>query len=160
MGFLDDLQRGADSLTKSVTGTVDDTQARYRAERAAARLRPAHLPPADRCAAAERRRRNSSGVERPARPPREAPELGAGDEGHRGAATPAARSPAAAPAAGRHRSAAACARGDRAAPAAGRPDQPPPAPGAIAPPPPPGTVTAQPPPPPPGAATPPPPPPG
>ena len=32
MGFLDDLQRGADSLTKSVTGTVDDTQARYRAD--------------------------------------------------------------------------------------------------------------------------------
>jgi len=32
MGFLDDLQRGADSITKTVTGTVDDTQARYRAD--------------------------------------------------------------------------------------------------------------------------------
>jgi hypothetical protein len=32
MGFLDDLQRGADNLTKSVTGAVDDTQARYRAD--------------------------------------------------------------------------------------------------------------------------------
>jgi hypothetical protein len=32
MGFLDDLQRGADSLTKSVSGAVDDTQARYRAD--------------------------------------------------------------------------------------------------------------------------------
>lgn len=32
MGFLDDLQRGADSLTKSVTGAVDDTQSRFRAD--------------------------------------------------------------------------------------------------------------------------------
>jgi hypothetical protein len=32
MGFLDDLQRGADNISKSVTGAVDDTQSRYRAE--------------------------------------------------------------------------------------------------------------------------------
>ena len=32
MGFLDDLQRGAENLTSSVKGTVDDTQARYRAD--------------------------------------------------------------------------------------------------------------------------------
>jgi len=32
MGFLDDLQRGANNLTQSVTGAVDDTQSRYRAD--------------------------------------------------------------------------------------------------------------------------------
>ncbi len=32
MGFLDDLQRGAGNLTKSVSGTVDDTQARFRSD--------------------------------------------------------------------------------------------------------------------------------
>jgi hypothetical protein len=32
MGFLDDLQRGADNISKSVTGAVDDTQSRYRAD--------------------------------------------------------------------------------------------------------------------------------
>ena len=61
MGFLDDLQRGADNLTKSVTGTVDDTQARYRADAPPARLRPADLPPADERVAARPTPPSSSG---------------------------------------------------------------------------------------------------
>ena len=115
MGFLDDLQRGADSLTKSVTGTVDDTQARYRADALLhdygllifRQQTGAPLPNDDR--------RARAGVERPARPPRAAPQPGAGDEDHRGAATPAARCPAAAPAAGATDQPPPAARGDRAA---------------------------------------------
>ena len=32
MGFLDDVKQGANNLAGSISGTVDDTQARYRAE--------------------------------------------------------------------------------------------------------------------------------
>ena len=32
MGFLDDVSRGVSNVASSIGGTVDDTQARYRAE--------------------------------------------------------------------------------------------------------------------------------